>query len=66
MDRYVILVMFACHHPGRRNLMAEEELDTLGLGEKGEYIRVAPVVGEKERYGFTAGMYICVLKLVSQ
>jgi hypothetical protein len=72
MDRYLnkrryrpLITGLLCY----RNLMAEEELDTLGLGEKGEYIRVAPVVGEKERYGFTAGELllwfdICLLPLI--
>ena len=38
-----------------RNLMAEEELGTLGFGESREYVRVVPEIGRRERSGFIAG-----------
>ena len=40
-----------------RNLMAKEDLDNLGLGEKdAQYVRVAPPTGSKEKDGFLAGL----------
>ncbi len=35
--------------------MAKEELDSLGLGESGEYHRLEPELGKREKEGFVAG-----------
>ncbi len=38
-----------------RNLMAKEEMSNLGF-ENGEYKRIVPEEGEKEKNGFVAGL----------
>lgn len=40
-----------------RNLMKEEDLSQLGLGEDGSYTRVDPNAGKRESEGFVAGMH---------